>query len=143
MSVVSLTGAAAQKGKPDGQGANACHLLFEGGWSSGPGDLSIGGTKYNVGNPELVQIAGDCAGGPIAFIDDGLSLEVSKPNGASGEIDVNFYNFCGGSNIGRPAIDVTDLINPGTNTVNLTLTDDCGGLTYAPPLYLVVTQHVD
>lgn len=142
LSMVSPFNASAEGGKPDGQGANACHLLYSGGTMSAGGFIQIGGTKYNVGNPDLVQIAGDCAGGPISLIDDGLSLTVSSPNGTSASNTWNFYNFCGGSNNGGAAIDVTDQFSPGTNTFDLTLDNDCGGTVYAPALYLIVTQHV-
>jgi hypothetical protein len=140
--IVALTTVAAQQGKPDGQGANACHLLFAGGTIPNAGAaLVIGGDKYNVGNPESVLIAGDCDGGPISLIDDGLTMTVTHPNGDSGVESVNFYNFCGGSNNGGPAIDVTHLFKSGTHHVELTLDNDCGGDLFAPPLFLVVRQH--
>ena len=145
LSVASSNGAEPQQGKPDGQGANACHLLYPGGLiSPAPGGgVQIGGIKYNVGNPEQVLIAGDCDGGPISLIDDGLTLSVSSPSGSSGSYSQNFYNFCGGFNTGGPAVDVTSLFHPGTNSFDLNLDNDCGGNVFAPPLYLVVRQHAN
>jgi hypothetical protein len=146
---VSVTGAAAKNGRPDGQGADACHLLYAGGLYAGgvildPGaSVAIGGTEYNVGNPGQVLIAGDCDGGPISFIDDGLSLTVSTQTGASDSATWNFYDYCGGHNLGSAALDVTDLFKPGTNTFALTLDNDCGGWVYAPTLYLVVRQQTN
>jgi hypothetical protein len=141
--IVGLYALPATAEEPEGQGANACHELYAGGGSGG-GDQEIGIGKYNVGNPEQVLIAGDCDGGPISVVDDGLKLTVNSPNGNSGTGVWAFYNFCGGSNNGGAAIDVTDMFSPGTNNIVFTLTDDCGGgATYAPALYLVVNQHID
>ena len=106
------------------------------------GDKILVSGKYNVGNPASVLVAGDCNGGAISFVDDGLRVTLSNPSQHDGgSISVPFYNYCGGSNNGGPAINVTSLFKPGTNTFELTLTDDCGGLTFAPALYLVVSQH--
>ena len=95
-----------------------------------------------MGNPASVVVAGDCDGGPISFVDDGISVTLSNPSPqAGGSITVPFFNFCGGMNTGGPAINVTSLFKPGTNTFSLTLTNQCGGTVYAPALYLVVKQH--
>ena len=131
---------AAVPGQPAGQGANACHQLYAGGALADEIDLALN-AKYNVGNPASVLVAGDCDGGPIALVDDGLTVTLSNPTGGGGSVHVDFYNYCGGSNNGGPAMDVTSLFKPGTNAFTLTLTNDCGGNVYAPPLFLVVSQH--
>ncbi len=86
-------------------------------------------------------MSGDCDGGPIDVVDDGLSVTLTNPTGGGGSIDVDFYNFCGGVHLPGPAIDVTSLFKPGTNRFTLTLMNDCGGWVFAPALYLVVSQH--
>jgi hypothetical protein len=134
--MVSATGASAQQnGRPDGSGADACHLLHPG------GNLAQVVARYTVGNPDQVLLAGDCDGGPIGYVDDGLSLTVENPNGSSASGSWDFYDFCGGTNTGGPALDVTDLFGPGVNDVSLTLDNDCGGTVETTPLYLVVRQH--
>jgi hypothetical protein len=77
----------------------------------------------------------------LSVIGRGLGVTLSNPTGGGGSIHQDFFNFCGGSNNGGPALDVTSLFKPGTNTFSLTLTNDCGGIVFAPALYLVVTQH--
>jgi hypothetical protein len=72
-----------------------------------------------------------------------LSLTVSNRTDASDSATWDFYDVCGGHNIGGPALDVTGLFKPGTNTFALTLDNDCGGWVYAPALYLVVRQHTN
>jgi hypothetical protein len=134
---VLASGAAAQKGPPAGQGANACHQVHPG------GSLAQVVARYNVGNPEEVLLAGDCQGGPIGYVDDGLTLTVTSPNGSSATGSWDFYDFCGGTNTGGPALDVTELFNPGTNRITLTVDNDCGGIIFTTPLYLVVRQHAD
>jgi hypothetical protein len=133
-------GIAQAGGPPAGEGANGCYLLYAGGVLAGETQL-VAGAKYNVGNPASVLVAGDCDGGPISLVDDGLGVTLSNPTGGGGGIHQDFFNFCGGSNNGGPALDVTSLFKPGTNTFSLTLTNDCGGIVFAPALYLVVTQH--
>jgi hypothetical protein len=126
--------------QPLGQGANGCYQLYAGGTLSGATVLVSG--KFNVGNPQSVVVAGDCDGGAISLVDDGLSVTLTNPSPlAGGSSTVPFYNYCGGSNNGGAAIDVTSLFKPGTNTFELTLTNQCGGTVSAPALYLVVRQH--
>ena len=69
-----------------------------------------------------------------------VSVDNPSPKGG-GSLHRNFFNFCGGSNTGGPALDVTSLFKPGTNNLSLTITNECGGLTRSTPLYLVVSQH--
>ena len=128
-------GASAKQGRPDGTGANACHQIHPG------GNLAQVVARYTVGNPDQVLIAGDCDGGPIGYVDDGLSLTVNNPNGSSATGSWDFYDACGGTNTGGPALDVTDLFGPGVNDVSLTLDNDCGGTVETTPLYLIVRQH--
>ena len=130
---------ASNAGKPAGQGANACHKLSDA--LSTVFEIPVAvNAKYNVGNPKEVLIAGDCDGGPILFVDDGMTISLSNPTGGGGSIHLNFYDFCGGSNTGGPAVDVTSFFKPGTNSFTLTITNDCGGFVFGPPLYLVVRQ---
>ena len=141
---LALTGVAVAQadGPPAGEGANGCYQLFAGGaFPTGPTQLVVD-AKYNVGNPASVLIAGDCTGGPIGFVDDGLTVTVDNPSPkGGGSLHQNFFNFCGGSNNGGPALDVTSLLKPGTNNLSLTITNECGGITRSTPLYLVVSQH--
>jgi hypothetical protein len=126
--------------QPLGQGANGCYQLYAGGTLSGATVLVSG--KFNVGNSASVVIAGDCDGGAISLVDDGLSVTLTNPSPlAGGSSSVALYTFCGGTNTGSAAIDVTSLFKPGTNTFELTLTNDCGGTVSAPALYLVVRQR--
>ncbi|HLZ69589.1 MAG TPA: hypothetical protein VKV26_06710 [Dehalococcoidia bacterium] len=127
-------------GSPAGEGANACYQLYAGGQLAGATPLVVN-AKYNVGNPASVLVAGDCSGGAISFVDDGLTVTLSNPTGGGGSLHQNFFNFCGGSNNGGPALDVTALFKPGTNSFSLTLTNECGGTVFAPALFLVVRQH--
>jgi hypothetical protein len=127
-------------GPPAGQGANGCYLLYGGGTLADATPLVLDAT-YNVGNPASVLVAGDCSGGPISFVDDGLGVTLSNPTGGGGNLHQDFFNFCGGANNGGPALNVTSLFKPGTNTLSLTLTNECGGTVFAPALYLVVTQR--
>lgn len=137
-------GVAQAGGPPAGEGANGCYQLTAGTSIANAGaavDL-VSNAKYNVGNPASVLIAGDCNGGPIGTVDDGLTVTVSSPNGKSGgTLHQNFFDRCGGSNNGGSALDVTSLFKPGTNTISLSLTNDCGGAVSTPALYLVVSQH--
>jgi hypothetical protein len=128
-------------GKPAGQGANACYLLFEpeGSYVS---DIAVAvDAKYNVGNPASVQVAGDCAGGDIGFVDDGMRITLTNTTGGGGTLSQPYFDFCGGSNFGGPPLDVTALFKPGTNSFTLTVTNDCGGFVFSTPLYLVVSQR--
>jgi hypothetical protein len=128
-------------GPPAGQGANACYQLFVGG-AFGDETQLVTAAKYNVGNPASVLVAGDCSGGPIGFVDDGLTLAVSNPTTTGGgSLHHNYFDVCGGSNFGGPALDVTSLFKSGTNTFSLTLTNECGGIVQSTPLYLIVSQH--
>jgi hypothetical protein len=140
--MLSAAVAAQAGGPPAGEGANGCYLLFAGGtFATGPTELVVD-AKYNVGNPASVLVAGDCNGGPIGFVDDGLTVTVGNPSPAGGgTLHRNFFNFCGGVNTGGPALDVTSLFKPGTNSFSLTITNECGGITRSTPLYLVVSQH--
>jgi hypothetical protein len=130
------------KGPPAGKGANGCYQLFAGGsLPSGPTQLVVN-AKFNVGNPASVVVAGNCDGGPIGFVDDGLTVAVNNPSRKrGGTLHRNFFNFCGGANSGGAALDVTALFKPGTNSLSLTITDECGGTTRSTPLFLVVSQH--
>ena len=138
--VPSGASAALNAGKPAGQGANGCYKLTDA--ISTVFEIPVAvNAKYNVGNPKSVLIAGDCNGGPIPFVDDGMSITLSNPTGdGGGSLHLNFYNFCGGSNNGGAAVDVTSFFKPGTNSFTLTITNDCGGFVYGPELYLVVSQ---
>ena len=143
LSMASLATVAAGQagGPPAGEGANGCYLLYAGGTLAGE-TLLVDAAKYNVGNPASVLVAGDCSGGPISLVDDGLTVTVSNPTGSGGgALHQDFFNFCGGSNNGGPALDVTSLFKPGTNSFSLDLTNECGGTVFAPALYLVVSQH--
>src|SRR4051794_34557694 len=79
-------GAAQAGGPPAGEGANGCYQLTPGmAVPNAPASVDVvTKAKYNVGNPASVLIAGDCAGGPIGFVDDDLTVTVSSPNGKSG-----------------------------------------------------------
>jgi hypothetical protein len=144
MAGVALLGAAVAQagGPPAGEGANGCYQLFAGGsFTGGPTQLVVN-AKVNVGNPASVLLAGDCNGGPIGLVDDGLTVSVDNPSPkGGGSLHQNFFNHCGGFNTGGAALDVTSLVKPGTNNLSLTITNECGGLTSSTPLYLVVSQH--
>jgi hypothetical protein len=142
LAVALLAAAVAQAGGPPaGEGANGCYQLFAGGTFTGETQL-VANAKYNVGNPASVLVAGDCDGGPIGLVDDGLTATLDNPSPkGGGSLHRDFFNHCGGSNNGGPALDVTSLFKPGTNTFSLTLTNECGGIVRAPALYLVVSQH--
>jgi hypothetical protein len=144
VAAAALVGAAVAQagGPPAGEGANGCYQLFAGGsFPSGPTQLVVD-AKFNVGNPASVLVAGNCDGGPIGFVDDGLTVAVSNPSPkGGGTLHRNFFNFCGGANSGGAALDVTDLFKPGPNSFSLTITNECGGLTSSTPLFLVVSQH--
>jgi hypothetical protein len=84
-------------GRPPARARTAANQLFAGGtFPTGPTRLVVD-AKYNVGNPASVLIAGNCDGGPIGLVDDGLTVSVDNPSPkGGGTLHRNFFNLCGG-----------------------------------------------
>ncbi|GEM_PF-7039041 len=83
-----------------------------------------------------VVLSSNPRGDGSVFVDDGLSLTVTRPDGTQATKLFDFSNSCLGTGPVDPP-DVTELFARGTNRVQIQLLDICGGSVASSILWLV------
>jgi hypothetical protein len=78
---------------------------------------------YTDGN---VMLSGDMSSSDPFWVDDYLVIEVTRPDGTVARWERNFTPDCYKDQAATPE-DLTELFQPGLNTVRVTIFDVCGG----------------
>jgi hypothetical protein len=77
-----------------------------------------------------IYLSGDSNGPAPVWVDDILNITIVNPDGQEQPYYKDFSNNCTkGGNSGGAGIDLTKYLEPGTNTIQITITDnaDCAG----------------
>lgn len=83
-----------------------------------------------------VLLSSTAKGDGSIFVDDSLSIRVIRPDGTEKSAVLDFSKSCMGTGPDTPQ-EVTDLFLFGKNTVEISLSDACGGFLGSSMLWLV------
>lgn len=83
-----------------------------------------------------VYLAGSADGQSPFYVDDVATVTVTRPDGTTTSITVDFSNGCSGLQY-RPSLDLTSLVQPGINSLDVTFSDRCGDVEGSTDVYLL------
>ena len=85
-----------------------------------------------------VRLARDCDGNDSLNVDDGIVVEVRRPDGSTSSFSHDFSNACSGGVADAGPFDLTSHFAPGQNAVTVRFRDNCGqGGSGSSSVYLV------
>lgn len=100
-------------------------------------DLSV---RYASGPVKVVR---SCTGTDKVSVDDGLTVEVTRPDGSKSSFSHDFSAGCSGVITPAGPFDITSSLNRGTNAVKVRLRDLCGqGGSSSSDIYLMYEEEV-
>ncbi len=146
----ALAGAVVSSGilllAPPAEAATACEKItdsFASSHSQADSDFAVVQKTVGIGSGP-VMLAGDCAGTDPISVDDGIVVEVTRPDGSTSGFDHDFSGGCSGVITPAGPFDLTSRFVPGDNSVKVRFRDLCAqGGSSTSDVYLVYTPGSD